>query len=191
MKKVETLQDMLIVHLLRFGDDAGFAESDMDKNDADYYRRNFVRALFAMIEGSIFVIKQGTLIAGFSEGSLSFAEIALLKEETFDLDNRGNVRSQVKFLRIADNFKFAAKMASKVFDCNLELGVGTREWDSFLELIRIRNRVTHPKGSSDFEISQDEAELARTVFYWFNDFIVALVECVSARIEALNKQANK
>lgn len=190
MKKVETLQDLLIVHLLKFGDDAGFAESEMDKNDDDYYRRNFVRALFAMIEGSVFVIKQSTLIAGFSE-RLSFAEIALLKEETFDLDNKGNVRSQVKFLRIADNFKFAARMASRVFDCNLDLGVGTQEWDYFLELIRIRNRVTHPKGSSDFEISQDEAELARKVFYWFNDFVVALTECISGRIEVLNKQAKK
>lgn len=188
MKKIETLHDLLIGHILIFGDDAGFAEAEMDKNDDAYYRRGFIRALFAMIEGSIFVIKQTTLVAGFSESKLSFAEVALLKEETFELDNKGDIRSQAKFLRIADNLRFTAKSASKVFNCELNLGIGTRDWDDFLELIKIRNRITHPKSSDDFEVSKDEAELARKVFYWFNDFIVASVENIAKKVETLKKQ---
>jgi len=188
MNKTGTLNELLIEHIIVFGDDVGLAETEMDRNDTPYHRRNFVRALFAMIEGSIYVIKQTVLVAGFSEKKLSLAEIALLKEETFELDNKGNIRSQIKFLRVADNLRFTARSAARVFNCELDLGVGTQNWANFRELIKIRNRVTHPKNSDDYEISRDEAELARKVFYWFNDFIVASVENIVRRIRVLEEQ---
>ncbi|HYX72555.1 MAG TPA: hypothetical protein VE732_07275 [Nitrososphaera sp.] len=180
--KIRKLGDLTkpIIEML---EDVGLAEEALDEKDTPYARRNYVRALFAMIEGTIFALKQTTLTGGLSAPKLlSVAELAILQEVSFDLTNKGDVKSQTKFFRMAENLRFTASIVSKVFQCNLELSVGTKDWDNFLKAIEIRNRITHPKSSTEFQVSDEEIKVARDVSLWFNQFTHNAVKGIQARI---------
>src|SRR5687767_8241172 len=52
--------------------------------------RSFVRAAFAMIEGIVFNLKQITLaLSKHGRGNFSQAELAMLEEVSYDLDDKG------------------------------------------------------------------------------------------------------
>ena len=158
--------------LFAISDDLERSEKELLANDNSYSRRNYIRALFAAIELSVFVLKQTFLVAASScPGKLTFAELALLREETFDLENTGKVRTQKKFLKIADNLRFTIRCVEKGFGLSLNFNPGDRNWDDFKKTMEIRNRITHPKGHKDFDVSRQEAELAVRVGHWFAEFL--------------------
>lgn len=113
--------------LFAISDDLERSEKELLSNDNSYSRRNYIRALFAAIELSVFVLKQTLLVAASScPGKLTFAELALLREETFDLENTGKVRTQKKFLKIADNLRFTIRCVEKGFGLSLNFNPGDR-----------------------------------------------------------------
>ncbi|TKB62353.1 MAG: hypothetical protein E8D49_01195 [Nitrospira sp.] len=158
--------------LFSISDDLQRSEKELLANDDSYSRRNYIRALFAVIELSVFVLKRTLLIAALScPRKLTFAERALLHEETFDLTNTGEVRTQKKFLKLADNLRFTIQCVDKHFGLSLNFNPGDRNWKDFKETLKIRNRITHPKGHKDFDVSKEEAELAVRVGHWFEEFL--------------------
>jgi hypothetical protein len=160
--------------LFAISDDLERAEKELLANDDSYSRRNYIRALFAAIELAIYVLKRTLLVASSSgPGKLSFSELALLREETFDLKENGQVRTQKKFLRIADNLRFTTQCMAKGFGLSLKLNTADRSWDDFKKAVEIRNRITHPKGHQEFDVSKQEAELAIRVGHWFAAFVGA------------------
>src|SRR4030095_6199855 len=66
--------------------DVEAARAAMVSNDTQFTRRQFARATFAKLEGFTSTLKQQCLR---SPQDYSAAEIALLREETFSLDNKG------------------------------------------------------------------------------------------------------
>jgi hypothetical protein len=147
--------------LFAISDDLKRSESELLANDDSYSRRNYIRALFAAIELSVFVLKRTLLVAASScPSKLTSADLDLLREETFDLDNTGKVRTQKKFLKLADNLRFTIRCVDKHFGLSLRFNPGDRNWVDFKKTLAIRNRITHPKGHKDFHVSREEAELA-------------------------------
>lgn len=72
--------------LFAISDDLERPKKELVAFDDSYSRRNYIRALFASIELTIYVMKRTLLIASSSSmGELTFEEIALLREESFDL----------------------------------------------------------------------------------------------------------
>jgi len=181
--KVKVLGD-LTNPIIEFANDVELAENDMDKFDTPFHRRAYVRALFAMVEGSVYLLKQTVLSAGVRSrsGLLSVGEYALLIEQSYDLNKKGEINEQVKFLRLPDNLRFTTNCLAKTFDCKLDLGVGGLNWDNFLTAIEIRNRITHPKSIGEFDISKQEVELVRSVSYWFNDIIAKATQSITEKI---------
>lgn len=159
--------------ILALSDDVNRAEKEMVANDDSYSRRNHIRALFAMIEGTIYILKQTVLIAASSgPGPLSIAELALLQEKNFFLTEKGTPRVKDQFPKTKDNLLFTKSCLEKAFGYSLDLNATPNNWKDFKEAIAIRNRITHPKGLQDFEVSKEESELAIKVGRWFDAFVV-------------------
>jgi hypothetical protein len=55
-------------------DDASLAEKMLEANDTQYLRRCYIRALFAMVEGAIFTLKQTIFAYGTSLEELTSIE---------------------------------------------------------------------------------------------------------------------
>lgn len=175
--------------IIEFAKDVELAENDLDKFDTPYHRRAFVRALFSMIEGSVYLLKQTTLSATV-RSHLAFhsaGEYALLAEQSYDLNNKGEINEQTKFLRLADNLRFMTKCLNKTFNCQIDLGVGSKDWVNFLTAIEIRNRITHPKNLNEFEVMQQDIETVKEVSYWINDIIAYAVKGIEEKIGARKK----
>jgi hypothetical protein len=88
--------------LFAISDDLERAEKDLISTDDSYSRRNYIRVLFAAIDLGIYLLKRTILVAA-SSGSdpLTFAELVVLREQVFSVDETGHARTRDKFLRLS------------------------------------------------------------------------------------------
>nr|CAS03029.1 putative integron gene cassette protein [uncultured bacterium] len=93
-------------------------------------------------------------------------------DKSYELKSNGQVKEQTKYLRLPENIRFTFAVLSKYFKIDFSLGIGTSNWDKFLAAQEIRNRITHPKTSAEFSISDEEIAICRDVSSWFNDLII-------------------
>jgi len=71
---------------------------------------------------------------------------------------------------------------SKYFKTELDLDIGTINWDNFLAAQAIRNRITHPKITADFEVSDTDIDTCKKTCSWFNGLIVAFFNGLVANV---------
>ena len=169
-------------------DDAHWAESQLGKEDNQFTRRTYVRSVFAYIEGAIWLLKQTCLNVPPKTGvrHIDPATYALLQDQTYELKNNGEPKTQTKFLRLPDNLRFAFRTFDTLFQTKIDLGVGSGPWESFLKAVEIRHRITHPKNLTEFDVTDTELEVAQQVSSWFNDLTH---HCIKTMAEAANRNA--
>jgi hypothetical protein len=156
-------------------EDARQAEIHLDANPSSQFaRRAYIRSVFATIEGSIWLIKTACLSAKNTKGQKMYtpSEFALLREESYELKSNGEVKISPKFLKLPDNIKFIFKYISKRSGYDINIGVGAKTWEGFLQALEIRHRITHPKNTAAFNITDDEIATCRATTSWFNELIV-------------------
>jgi hypothetical protein len=127
-----------------------------DDATPQFWRRTYIRTLFAMIEGATWLHKQYALRL-HEHGRVEFTtgELALLRDVQFDFQN-GKVREQPRFLNVADNFRFGFYALNNVMKSGHVLDVTGEPWERFKKAIEIRNRITHPKSTADILVTRDE-----------------------------------
>jgi len=154
--------------------------------------RSFVRAVFAMIEGSVFNLKQIALaLSKHGKGNFSQAELVMLDEVSYDLDDKGITKSQVKFIPLPKNMRFAFSSAARAFGVAYELKVDDAGWNMFKDALLIRNRITHPKSSDDLKVLDKEVQIVTDAAEWFLKAQRELVEKLMARMQRLKEQLEK
>ena len=146
-------------------------------------RRSYVRSLFAMIEGSIHCLKELEFAELYSKEKKYIRTLVALKGVSFEVKPNGGINETDKFLQTSTNLRFMAKQFEAIFGKKLELGVGSSKWADFTKAIKLRNRITHPKQTTDLHISDDEIKLAVDVNAWFNQIIKEVIEHVSVYYE--------
>ena len=152
-------------------DDTIEAQNLASSRDDGFSRRTYVRCLFTYIEGTVWLTKMACLRATCDPcRRISQPELdALLQDQAHEVDNRGEIVQKKKFIPVASNLRFACKTFNSLFDGDIELHLGEKQWNNFLTAIEIRNRITHPKSIADLKISDEEFELCRnSVCVWFN-----------------------
>ena len=169
-------------------DDAHAAEALLDATDGQFERRAYVRSTMAMIEGTIWLLKQTCLKASDPNRSrrLAVAELAMLSDQTYDLKSNGEVRTTTKFLKLPDNLRFTVNTCNRLFGCNLNLQAGDASWNRFLETVAVRNRIMHPKVIADFEINNQEIDNCKQVVSWFNTMIHEFITQLTKNVESIS-----
>ena len=194
--RVKKLHD-LTNPIVQFAADAGQAENNVDAEDTQYNRRATVRALFAMIEGTIFFLKQTALATStVKKDVLTTGELILLQDQTAEINTKGESELRTKYIRLQDNLKFTSHILRKLYGITIELGIGTKDWKNFVEAIAIRNRITHPKSTEDFLINDTNLQTIREVSSWFCDLTAHAVmeihrEIVEPRLKAITEDLTR
>jgi hypothetical protein len=111
------------------------AQEYLIKEDNPFRRRNLIRTFFALVEGSIFGLKQ---IALNTELSLSEGEISLLEEKSYELRDNGKVKANTKYLKLLPNFRFAVQTFARAFCPSYQLKVDNQGWECFRKAFDIR-----------------------------------------------------
>ncbi|MCS4168521.1 hypothetical protein [Sphingobacterium sp. BIGb0116] len=153
-------------------EDAGDAETFLENNpESQFARRTYIRSIFSCIEGTISILKDVCLKAKPQEGKryISIEEFVLLKEASYELGNNGKAKTTTKFLKLTDNIKFTFNILNRLFNSEIDLKLGKKEWSNLLESIEVRNRITHPKNSNSFTITDEEITKCKDTISWFND----------------------
>ncbi|MNP17925.1 hypothetical protein D3C76_1103770 [compost metagenome] len=154
-------------------DDVREAYSIISTEDNQYNRRAYIRSAFAAVEALTYVIKQKCLSeTSIRRGLFNEAEIALLKEETYGLNNKAEAITKNNYLPTADNFRFALSMYlrnSSTFKLDLSDG----GWEFFNKALKIRHRIVHPKDPSDFLINDTDLETVHKGYSWFNWVVIS------------------
>jgi hypothetical protein len=132
-------------------------------------KRLIVRSIFAFIEGVIFQLKQLALMAVAEKpGLLKPEEIAVAREEDYELDDSGKITMTKAKLRFRANFRFAFGLIIKAnnVDPKYMPDFGSHEWEILCKAIAIRDRITHPKTKSDLVISENEIRDTLRAYDW-------------------------
>lgn len=153
----------------------------------EFIRRMYTRSVFALVEGTLFRMKQTVIEASNLYGiKLSKQEAALLSEESFELNDKGEPISKTQYVQLPKNLKFAFGSMAKVFDAEYDLKINDNGWATFLAAIRIRNRITHPKQVQDIVISDKEMDVLGKATLWFADSVLILLQAANTSVRNKN-----
>jgi hypothetical protein len=140
-------------------------------------RRNSVRAAFAAIEGWTWTLKLSALqLEQRGEIEFSSGERALLTEASYELDNKGQVKTRPARLSLLTNIRFAVAAFAKASAVEFELLSSGEKWDAFRRAIKIRDRLVHPKSIHEFRVTDEDFLIVDDAVSWWTAEISRLLQ---------------
>jgi hypothetical protein len=91
----------------------------------------------------------------------------MLEEVSYELNDKGETKTQVKFIPLTKNLRFAFDTAARAFNVPYKLVVDDEGWSKFRDALIIRNRITHPKVIDHLQLSDDEVQIVADTATWF------------------------
>ena len=95
-----------------------------------------------------------------------FFEISTLSNQAYRISDKGTVEVIEPRITLRNKALFALDISTRIYGTKLS----PKEidgWNEFLDFIKIRNRVTHPKNLNDIEISEQEYNKAIKALKWY------------------------
>jgi hypothetical protein len=133
-----------------------------------FWRRMMVKNSFAWFEGTIYGIKR-LAIYQFERKEVKFshAELAMLREEKFELDFKTSeaVAKPNNYPKFNHNLRFAFRCLAK--SCEAMFALDESMLPQLKQFEDIRNRLTHPKKVKDLEVANGELDICIRVHHWF------------------------
>jgi len=151
------------------------------------HARNLIRTLFALVEGTVFVMKIEALFTAEEQGAeLSFHETALVFEKRPDINDRGDIFVHSANITLERNIRFAFKICSRVFKCTNTLDTNSDWWHALQRSRRVRDRLMHPRFPDDLDMRPKEIIDAITAQ---RGFMKATLDLLRLRPESVFKKA--
>lgn len=149
--------------------DSVAALPNLEADDTPYRRRFAPRTTVAGIEGLLAVSKSGIQML-----PLSVAERSIVFEETYEVDERGVVRTRPRFVPLRNNVKALVRIVRR-HRSNYNLDFDHPGWSALLGTLEVRHRLTHPTSLEDFSVSKEELANASRGFHWFLAFVIEIM----------------
>ena len=128
------------------------------ETNASHWRRNFMRASAALIEGYVHCLCDMCAI------SFECITSEISKDEAEVLKSAGNFSAN-------DRVKFTLRVAYKLFQLSPSPQFSGNEWPCAQRVLRKRHGLMHPKTPEDLEISDELwTELREDVMWLFKQF---------------------
>jgi hypothetical protein len=153
-------------------------------------RRILIRSIFAFIEAVSFAIKSEALRQE-EKILLTREEVNIAREESFELDDQGQIRKTKAKLRTLPNLRFAFRLYSKLGGYEYELDCKCQGWQQLTESLKVRDRLMHPKSLKDLTISASEIRSAFSAHDWFEGQVISLINKQNEKMKAELNQVRK
>ncbi|NCN85467.1 MAG: hypothetical protein GW808_11250 [Sphingomonadales bacterium] len=133
-------------------------------------KRDVVRTIVAAIEGITWAYREHVQEIGITlEASNSLYDLAF-SEKTYSISEKGDLKMRPNFIPTVSMIRLITNRAKELCP-QLDIDFSGSGWSDLRKAISIRNRITHPKASSDLKISESEIQTARSGFFWFISFV--------------------
>jgi hypothetical protein len=181
VRALSALHSPMRVDVLRSMNDV--AGSAPDYPIDQFLARVMIRTFYTHAEAMLFALKRIVLTVHHdTDPALSLGEQAMLREETYDVSDKGDIKARPLFLRFAANLRFTFAILSRVYDLGVAPDYSHNRFQLFIGGNAVRNRLTHPKSAADLDLSLQEIRDATHGHTWF-------VETFEAHVAALNARA--
>ncbi len=153
-----------------FIDDLCEAEKLLEQDDSQHMRRQYLRALFAYFEGVIWLFKQlcSQIIQTESLSNIDMVHVGLLNDLQFRLKENGIVSDQKAKISFRSNVKFTAQMMNRILETGVSIDHSSSGWKAFDQSINKRDQITHPHGTADLHITDENIVHMKSAFTWFS-----------------------
>ena len=140
--------------------DADACDAEVERTGSGLAKRNFVRALFAWIEAISYLMRQH-VYDELRKQPLTLESMPTLlaaSETAYQVDDKGEVIETKAMTRTSNNLLFSLKSFAEVVGLSLRIDKGGGNWQAYSQALKIRDRITHPKGIDDTELTDAEME---------------------------------
>lgn len=194
---IVTMLEKYTNHLMT---DVIIAQAHLESTDIQFFRRVYIRCLFAYIEGFIYcwqlillkylqeedTVSNNKMFLSLPDNKETLEsyfvfpqQILALQEISYEVNKDGLIKSSgYKFIKLDSKVLFVANMINGVFELDLKVNQ-IKHWDAFLRCIDVRNNVTHPKTYESFQINDINLKDIYKAKEWFNSFrhqILSVIE---------------
>jgi hypothetical protein len=141
------------------------AQGRLQQNDTPTHRRELVKAVFSAIEGLNWRLKASILEHASRHVELNPHEHAAMMEQTYSIDDRGNVSASPRFLPLTSTIRLVVRQIQK-YRPGYTVDFGHPGWEGLKISVGVRNRLIHPKKIEDLSVTKDEIDQCMSAFGW-------------------------
>ncbi len=98
-------------------------------------------------------------------------EILALKDQKSCINENGKVKIIPAKISLKANIQLSIHAFAKAIEVDYEFNFGNEEGETFLEAVRIRNRIAHPKSAKCWVISDTEERMVLSSWIWFSQHL--------------------
>ena len=151
------------------------------RDPGQFAHRTLFRTYFAFVEGLAFQLRNVTLASLQDTDFLTPGELALLREERFQLNRKGVPEARENFQSALPGLLFSIRCYAKNHGATYEPKTGDAGWDAMQKAVDIRDRLTHPKSAAGLEVTEDDSrQLAAAAAWWKRTLLEMLTACGEA-----------
>jgi hypothetical protein len=175
----------LLGWILESGEDLTKCAEECRKGESGFWRRTYYRTAFAHIEGSLNCLKR-VILHDHERGliTLSVEQTLVLREVVPHVKDDGTVIGRQAFVDPIRTTRALFRMCQQLTP-NFAPDYGDSGWDAFRKALIVRHRLTHPRGPSDLEISDEEFLSAKTALHWFSHALIEMHNLVAEKEKEL------
>jgi hypothetical protein len=181
VRALEEISDTLIGDVTK-------CQKMLNKATKPFWRRTLVRSLFACMEGITHCMKSVAIeLAEVNAVEVTRAEYALLREEAYNLTDKGDAMTSKCKVKTVDNLVFSLRTTARAGKSSYAVDKTSENWCCLKEALRIRDRITHPKVSGDLEISDFELRAIQKTIKWYFESVYDVISIVVRSFDDLLK----
>ena len=148
-----------------------------------FAHRTLIRTYFAFVEGIAYQLRQVTRASLEGTDLLTHGERALLREERFQLNAKGEPETKENYQPMLPNLLFSVRCYVKNHGAIYSPDTGSSGWGSMKRAIAVRDRITHPKSAQGLEISDEDTEhFVRAAEWWKRTLMEMFQACGEADV---------
>lgn len=126
-----------------------------------------VRSMFAFIEGTIWSLKVLLFQTPQVRHTFTTAELLALDEYSVEIKDGEARRTRLR-LSFQSNLMFTFKLAPKVIGFDWKPDYGHDGWAALRSMIKVRDRLMHPKGPESLQVTSSEMQLGQRAMDWYS-----------------------
>jgi hypothetical protein len=158
---------------------------------SQFAHRTLIRTYFAFVEGIAYQLRKVTLATLHGTELLSPAEAALLREERFQLNSKGEPETKENFQSVLPNLLFSIRCYVKNHGATYAPDTGVVGWELMRKAVAVRDRITHPKSVEGLEITDDDVNHFVAAAGWWKQTLLQMFQACGEADEFFRAQGKK
>jgi hypothetical protein len=150
------------------------ADARWRSSSTEAVKRDLIRAVFAAIEGLNWQLRRDLIATCKNHPTLGHHEVAALLEETYAVNERGEIVTQPRYIPLSSSIRMVVKIIGRIRP-KYTLDFGHAGWSLLKTSIDVRHRIVHPKSLNDLGVSDNEVKDALRAFCWFLAYVIEVM----------------